>query len=182
MDINTVVLIGDVQYIEGFITREDAMNKAILSIPRFSGIKDKITVISKEKIPKGKIRVCGEIRSRRNNKRLELYVCAQDIQPVNVAEYENEFVVEGVVCSGPYYKETKTKQLSQFLVCIEGCRNSYASVVVWNKVNYKQGDRIAISGRIQSRRFIKEGNAVEINELSAHTMPVLCQQNWQQSC
>lgn len=182
MDINSVVLLGRVISTVSFTAREERYNKAILSIKRNSGVNDHVTIITRDTIPEGYVKVCGELRSRRNDKRLEVYVFAQEISPASVAMSENEFVVEGYVCSEPYYKQTKTKSLSQFLICIEGNRQSYASVIVWDKVGFHPGDHIAVTGRIQSRKYIKDDNIIEINELSAHYVPKLCQQNCQQIC
>lgn len=183
MDINRIELWGTISAANSFYDAKDnIMYKALIMCERRSGTKDYIPIVSNNSIPLGHVKISGQIRSRRNEGRLEPYVFAQSICSDDCYIDENEAVVEGYVCSDPFYKKTKTKELTQFLICIEGTRQSYLSVLVWDNTDFKKGDKIAICGRLQSRRFMKDNQPVEINELSAHKMPVVCQQICQQNC
>lgn len=173
MDINNVELWGTItnksRYIDifgaTFYTGDCICERA-------SGIKDCIKVVSGTPITFDHVKISGKIRSRHNNGKLESYVLVKDMRENDSGINENETIVEGFICSQPFYKQTRTKQLTQFLLCTNGYRHSYLSVLVWDKTDFNTGDHIVVSGRLQSRRFIKDGLPVEVNELSAHKMPV----------
>ena len=71
-----------------------------------------------------KLSVYGTVRSRREGKELQLYVYADEIEKHSGPDI-NEVMLEGYVCSDPYFKEVKNRKLTQFLICSENKRKLY---------------------------------------------------------
>ena len=179
MDINSIVITGkilsdnyshtahnyDFRKIELESERRSKINDFVKIIYRYEGINYS---------PGTHIRVIGTIRSRREGSKLVLYVFAEEIEPF-VGEDENELIIQGFVCSEPYYKEVSGRKLTQMLVCVENKRKCYVSVLIWKKTKLKPGDRIIICGRLQSREYMNKKTIKCINEISAYR--VECRQS-----
>ena len=166
MDINDVAITGEV-----ISARKcNEMCELVVEVERPSGEKDLIEVLSKE-TAEGFVRICGEVRSRQN-KGLSPYIYADYIMPIEEM-YSNECVVEGHICQKPYYKKLRTREVTAFMVAIEGCRLYYVPVVCWGRTarriaGYHEGDKVVIKGRCQTRNYIKGKEIKMAKEISAY--------------
>lgn len=172
MNLNQAVMVGTCSKIEkSHRYNGHEYYRAIIKTKRMSGNEDEVPVILPDymkTIQAGdKTMVSGAIRSRRAKGRLINYIYADHIEARNQRD-ENETIVEGYVCSEPYRKQTKSKELTQFLICIDETRPSYISVLVWKKNNIQIGDKLIIQGRMQSRQVTNSDGAKTINEISAY--------------
>lgn len=179
MDINCIVITGKIISDNYSHTAHNYdFRKIELESERRSKINDKVKIIYRdigETFFVGEhIKVCGTIRSRREGSKLVLYVFADEIEQF-IGNDENELVIEGFVCSQPYYKDVSGRKLTQMLVCIENKRKCYVSVLVWRKTKLQPGDKITICGRLQSRSYMDKKTRKCINEISAYR--VECRQS-----
>lgn len=172
MDINQAVIIGTCTRLEHSHNHNGReYYKATITTKRKSGTEDEIQVILPDymnTLKAGtKAMISGAIRSRRANGKLINYIYADHVEPRNQDD-ENETIVEGYVCSQPYRKQTRKRELTQFLVCIDETRPSHISVLVWKRNDIQIGDKLIIQGRMQSRQINVAGIEKMINEISAY--------------
>lgn len=172
MNINSAIITGTVREDNYSHTAHDLeFRELIVETRRRSNVKDTVKVIYQEKEQRfnegQRIMVSGSLRSRRENNKLDIYLYAEEIEEYS-GEETNELILEGNICSEPYYKEVSGRKLTQFLICTENKRRSYVSVLVWKKKNLQLGQKVTICGRLQSRTY-KQGNTDrKINEISAY--------------
>lgn len=152
--------------------RECEYFELYVSSQRNSGTEDVLPVIvSKEKIEGlnievGKyVRIKGDYRSYSNhdNGKLILYVFVKSIE-VCEQEYSNTISFEGYVCKKGNLRVTplNKKRILDLMLAINRSENksSYIPCVVWGLHEDKAdelsvGDKLRISGRIQSREYQK---------------------------
>lgn len=172
MNINRVELWGKLKKAEKIVTRQgDEISTAWIEVERTSGKRDNLLVISDEEIKEGFAKVSGQIRSRRENNGLQVYIYAEHIGPNEDKIYANEVMLEGYVCSEPFFKEARSRTLKAFMVVNNGNRSYYIPSVCWGKNAYNDievGDKVVIKGRFQSRLYIKEGKINETHEVSIY--------------
>lgn len=172
MEINSVILSGIVRcdtYSHNAHNLD--FRKILIDVRRKSETIDTITVIYQEKIKRykenDKIKVAGTLRSRREGKKLEIYVYADNIELWD-GDDVNELIIEGHVCSEPYYKENRKRKITQMLICCENIRKTYTSVLAWKRTNLLIGDKVVVYGRMQSRIYSDRNTDRMINEISAY--------------
>lgn len=166
MDINVVVLTGEVISVR----ESNGMYVHELEIERPSGECDIIEVLSEDKAD-GFIRINGEARSRQS-RGLKPYVFADRIEPCE-EQFENECILEGFICQVPYYKKLRTREVTAFMIALEGKRMYYIPIVCWGRVarkvaNFEKGRKVVIKGRCQTRTYNKNGCIKEAKEVSAY--------------
>lgn len=172
MNINSAVISGTI-ISEAFSHCAHGLNfrKIILENKRTSHATNTINVIyqSNDKLyeEKQRIKVSGTIRSRREGKQLQLYLYADEIEAYS-GEEVNELIIEGYVCSDPYFKILRNRKLTQFLICSDNMRRVYASVLVWKKTKINIGNKLVICGRLQSRIYYEKNRSRMVNEISAY--------------
>ena len=152
-----------------------------MSIPRLSGISDKINILTKEAllvplalndhIP---IHVYGQIRTYNNKTdlgaKLIVNVFARDIIP-EAYEFKNEVQLSGTICKQPNFRTTPLgREICDFMLAINRKygKSDYIPCIAWG-INAREiskkhiGETIKINGRLQSRQYIKliENNSVE---------------------
>lgn len=172
MKVNNVVIAGIVEQDKYSHNAHDLdFRELIIGCKRNSGVKDLIKVIYQEKTKQfnegEKVSVYGTIRSRREGKVLQLYVYADEIEKYEGQDI-NEVMIEGYICSDPYYKELKNRRLTQFLICSENNRKVYGSILIWKKTGLQMGNKIIACGRLQSRNYKKENGEKMVHEISAY--------------
>lgn len=175
---NTVMLCGSIDGTISFshLSRGRRYYTFPLRVARLSGTDDILNVICGEELlsalePDGSpmLRVQGELRSYNNKSgvgnRLVIFVFATAVSFCGDAA-ENRAEIRGTVCKQPGSRVTPMgREICDLLVAVN--RNfghsDYLPCIAWGEnaraaALYKVGDRIAISGRIQSRSYIKNIN------------------------
>lgn len=141
---------------------------------RLSGAHDVLPcVISETMVNKVKIgddvEITGEIRTRNytdeNDKRkCEISVFVDSVKDYDGFHDDNEVTLTGFICKEPNYRETPLgRQICDVLIASNRERNGksdYVPSVVWgrNALRASQmavGTKIEVSGRLQSREYIK---------------------------
>ena len=142
---------------------------------RLSGNEDLIPVTIPERLLGtkqaeeilGPITVRGQIRSY--NKvingisRLFLTLFAQDFKTPEAGAPQNHVVIEGVVCRTPNFRVTPFgREICDLMIVVPRQYNKgdYVPSIVWGRngrwaSTLKTGDRVAVTGRFQSREYEK---------------------------
>lgn len=156
-----------------------------IATQRLSNIADTIEVVVKDNmldrlVVGRQILVCGEIRtkneyvvSKRRNK-LIIYVLAKDIVDVGDCEYNvNIAIIDGYLCKAPSLRTTYSgKQVCDLLIAVNGRfgKSYYLPAVAFNDIaeylsSKRIGERIVVSGRLQSRQYTQNNNTYTVFEL-----------------
>lgn len=145
-----------------------------LKVRRNSGNFDIIPVIVSESLLDMRKSYIGEIlkingQFRSYNKfdgektRLILFVFALNVKVCIEQENDNEIILEGYVCKTPIYRKTPLgREISDILIAVNRShkKSDYIPCIAWGgnakrSSNFSTGDRIRISGRVQSREYKK---------------------------
>ncbi len=148
-----------------------------LKVPRLSDSFDKIPVtISERLIGDNDIRVgskiCGNGQFRSYNKlvdgksKLMLTVFLREIVPYVETENPNYIEITGYVCKEPVFRTTPFKrEISDVLLAVNRSYNKsdYLPCIAWGRnarlvKNFCVGDKVTVTGRIQSRDYQKKIN------------------------
>lgn len=143
-----------------------------LCIKRLSGAVDTVNVIaSRNLLPEAWdigdfVSVEGELRSFNNNSgignKLAIYAFAKTISQ-DRTEYENDLKLHGVVCKVPIYRRTPFgREICDLMIAINRKygRSDYLPCIAWGRVSaaasvLHTGDFVHITGRLQSRTYVK---------------------------
>lgn len=135
-----------------------------IKIIKFNKIIDFIPVLSIKPLNiNSYVYVIGEIRTYnqqiKNKKHLKVYVLANDIFIINNKSYLNFCKLEGYVCKEPICRITpKGKMITEIIIAVNRAygKTSYIPCIAWDDLsNLKTGMLICISGRLQSRIYVK---------------------------
>ncbi len=145
-----------------------------LSVLRLSMQTDTLPVTISERLMDeiaievgAKVCICGQFRSYNkldnNRSRLMLTIFARSVAEYDEEANPNIIELEGFICKPPMYRTTPFKrEICDLLVAVNRAYNKsdYIPCIAWGRnaryVNtLKVGDRIALSGRIQSREYQK---------------------------
>lgn len=166
-----------------------------LEVERLSGNVDTLNILVKEDLLRetevctgDKVYVSGEVRSYNNRSgvgnKLVISVLARDIF-ITDCEDENRVTVFGTVCKAPNFRRTPMgRQICDLMIAVNRHygRSDYLPCIVWGSLAERAalletGDEIEITGRLQSRKYIKnqDGDAIEKTayEISAVSMNIL---------
>lgn len=145
---------------------------------RLSGVKDEIPIaVAKDRIGalkrQDEVTVIGEWRSKNyytsdGKRHVQQYFLVREIK-VESGEYRNQIALTGYLCSKPIYRTTPLKkELCELIVAVNRSygKSDYLHCIAWNQLarkasNLKVGDKIRLSGRIQSRTYIKREHETE---------------------
>lgn len=170
-----------------------------VSTERTSGVKDAIRVIVSERLvdvledATGKLaqiegRFASYNKPNGERKKLVLNVFAESFTLADGFSYdENSIVLNGFLCKEPSYRETPLgRKICDLLVAVNGGygKSDYLPVICWGRTaewagkTLGVGSRVKISGRIQSREYMKrfEDGTSEVRtayEVSARTVEEL---------
>lgn len=156
-----------------------------LSVKRKSGIADFIPVIVSEdimteSIVKGAfVKVTGTLRSHHQTsvdgqKHLYVYVFANSISISDTEEYINDFCFSSnVKTMDPIRTTPLGRTITDFMVLAPKSCNKVSLIpcIAWGKIadlmqGIPCGSRLEISGRLQSREYVKNDEIREVMELS----------------
>ena len=147
----------------------------ILRVPRLSEQSDKIPVTVSERLMNGvdfavgsRLAVNGQFRSYNKldggRSKLMLTVFVRDFFECPEGENPNEVELMGYVCKPPVYRTTPfNREIADLLIAVNRSYNKsdYIPAIAWGRNarfvrNLAVGDRVALSGRIQSREYQKK--------------------------
>ncbi len=155
-----------------------------LSVPRLSGALDKIPITSPQQLissnnlkPGDTVYITGQFRSYNNysgmGNKLILFVFAKtiDLPEKQLAdnEYLNEVLLSGYVCKTPIHRTTPFgREITDLLIAVNRAYNKsdYIPCITWGKnanlsSKLEIGNKVDITGRIQSREYQKKINENE---------------------
>ena len=137
-------------------------------VKRDSGVEDIIPILVKNKMPplhKGdNVKVEGEYRSFNMNGKLVLEVYCMNIAKMDIYSNLNEIELQGYICKKPIYRTTPFgREICDLIVAVNRGYNktSYIPVIVWGRQgkfisrHAIEGNKVSLSGRIQSRAYVK---------------------------
>ncbi len=162
-----------------------------VKINRLSGQADVLPVTLSERLiqdgmlEKGKI-ICAEGQFRSYNKlengksRLMLTVFVRELLKEIPEKNPNNILLSGYICKPPIYRTTPfNREIADVLVAVNRAYNKsdYIPCIAWGRnarfvKNLGVGDRVAISGRIQSREYQKRYSEEDVRTMTAYEVSV----------
>lgn len=160
-------------------------------VMRLSGQADVLPVTLSERLiqdgmlSKGKpICALGQFRSynkiENGKSRLMLTVFVRELLPRLPDKNPNSILLSGYICKPPVYRTTPfNREIADVLVAVNRAYNKsdYIPCIAWGRnarfvKNLSVGDKIAISGRIQSREYQKKLSETESRTMTAYEVSV----------
>lgn len=162
-----------------------------VKVMRLSGQADILPVTISERLIQGNdfkigstICALGQFRSynklENGKSRLMLTVFVREIVDVAPSKNPNSIVLSGYICKPPVYRTTPfNREIADLLVAVNRAYNKsdYIPCIAWGRnarfvQNLKVGDRVALSGRIQSREYQKRLSDTETVTMTAYEVSV----------
>jgi primosomal replication protein N len=164
-----------------------------LEVARLSGAVDCLNIVARETElarqslgERARLRVLGEVRSFNNKRgegsRLVITILARELYAADDEdEDENHVRLDGALCKAPTLRKTPMgRQICDIMLAVNRKygRSDYLPCIAWGQCAQqlsarKVGDRVALIGRIQSRKYIKttddglvERTAFEVSVIS----------------
>ena len=144
-----------------------------VAVRRLSGTPDIINVIAREKLlvglglsPNVSLHIFGQLRSFNNKSgsgaKLVVSVFARSVM-MEPCENRNDILLHGTICKQPNLRITPTgREISDFMLAVNRRygRSDYLPCIAWGAkarqiAHLDIGTTVAISGRLQSRQYIK---------------------------
>ena len=160
-------------------------------VMRLSGQADILPVTLSERLiqvgmlAKGKtICALGQFRSynkiENGKSRLMLTVFVRELLPELPDKNPNTILLSGYICKPPVYRTTPfNREIADVLVAVNRAYNKsdYIPCIAWGRnarfvKNLCVGDKIAISGRIQSREYQKKFSETDVRTMTAYEVSV----------
>ena len=162
-----------------------------VKINRLSGQADVLPITLSERLiqdgmlERGKI-ICAEGQFRSYNKlengksRLMLTVFVRELLKEIPEKNPNNILLSGYICKPPIYRTTPfNREIADLLVAVNRAYNKsdYIPCIAWGRnarfvKNLGVGDRVAISGRIQSREYQKRYSEEDVRTMTAYEVSV----------
>ena len=171
-------------YGEGFYEME-------VMVKRLSGQSDVLPVTISERLIESRqlkigssISALGQFRSYNKQvdgkSKLMLTVFVRELLDDDYAKNPNNIVLLGYVCKEPVYRTTPfSREIADILIAVNRAYNKsdYIPCIAWGRnarfvKNLQVGDKIAISGRIQSREYQKKLSDSETKILTAYEVSI----------
>ena len=162
----------------------------LLSVDRLSGTEDLLPVLAAEDVlaqadlfAGERFTIEGQIRSFNNREPVgrRLILCVYALSLTTTQEpMQNEAVLTGMVCKPPVYRTTPfNREIADILIAVNRAYNKsdYIPCIAWGRnarfvKNLSVGDKVAISGRIQSREYQKRLSETEVKTMTAYEVSV----------
>ena len=160
-------------------------------VMRLSGQADILPVTISERLIKGndlkigsQLCALGQFRSynklENGKSRLMLTVFVREVLAEAQGKNPNSIVLSGYICKPPVYRTTPfNREIADLLVAVNRAYNKsdYIPCIAWGRnarfvQNLKVGDRVALSGRIQSREYQKRLSETEAVTMTAYEVSV----------
>ena len=158
-----------------------------VKVMRLSGQADVLPVTISERLIQGNnfkigsmISALGQFRSYNKleggKSRLMLTVFVREIVEPSPSNNPNSIVLSGYICKPPIYRTTPfNREIADLLIAVNRAYNKsdYIPCIAWGRnarfvQNLKVGDRVALSGRIQSREYQKRLSETEAVTMTAY--------------
>ena len=162
-----------------------------VKVLRLSGQADVLPVtiserlISGGELQKGKLlSAVGQFRSynkiENGKSRLMLTVFIRELIEEDTEKNPNSILLSGYICKPPVYRTTPfNREIADVLVAVNRAYNKsdYIPCIAWGRnarfvKSLSVGDRIAVSGRIQSREYQKRFSETDIKTMTAYEVSV----------
>ena len=162
-----------------------------VKVMRLSGQADLLPVTVSERLiseheltPGATLCALGQFRSynklENGRSRLMLTVFVREIVDAPAARNPNSIVLSGYICKPPVYRTTPfNREIADLLLAVNRAYNKsdYIPCIAWGRnarfvQNLKVGDRVALSGRIQSREYVKRLSENEQVTMTAYEVSV----------
>ncbi len=160
-------------------------------VKRLSGQADVLPLTISERLitsnglkPGSEISALGQFRSYNKlvgeKSKLMLTVFVRELIDAEDAKNPNNIVLSGYVCKPPVYRTTPfSREISDVLVAVNRAYNKsdYIPCIAWGRnarfvKNLAVGERIALSGRIQSREYTKKISETESKTMTAYEVSI----------
>ena len=160
-------------------------------VVRLSGQADILPVTISERLIQGSGLKVGSVLSavgqfRSYNKleggrsRLMLTVFVRELVEAGEGKNPNGIVLSGYICKPPIYRTTPfNREIADLLLAVNRAYNKsdYIPCIAWGRnarfvQNLKVGDRVALSGRIQSREYQKRLSEEETVTMTAYEVSI----------
>ena len=162
-----------------------------VKVMRLSGQADILPVTVSERLieggalRKGKtISAIGQFRSyntiENGKSRLMLTVFVRELVEAAGEKNPNSILLSGYICKPPVYRTTPfNREIADVLVAVNRAYNKsdYIPCIAWGRnarfvKTLSVGDRVAVSGRIQSREYQKKLSETEMKTMTAYEVSV----------
>ena len=162
-----------------------------VSVKRLSGQHDVLPITISERLINDKalqkgsrINAIGQFRSYNKliggKSKLMLTVFVREILEDNDLRNPNSIVMSGYICKQPVYRTTPfNREIADILIAVNRSYNKsdYIPCIAWGRnarfaKNLAVGEKIAISGRIQSREYQKRIADDDIKTLTAYEVSI----------
>ncbi len=162
-----------------------------VKVMRLSGQADTLPVTVSERLieggalRKGKtISAIGQFRSynkiENGKSRLMLTVFVRELVEAAGEKNPNSILLSGYICKPPVYRTTPfNREIADVLVAVNRAYNKsdYIPCIAWGRnarfvKTLSVGDRVAVSGRIQSREYQKKLSETEMKTMTAYEVSV----------
>ena len=112
--------------------------------------------------------------------RLMLTVFVREIEEADENKNPNGILLSGYICKPPVYRTTPfNREIADVLIAVNRAYNKsdYIPCIAWGRnarfvKNLSVGDKVAISGRIQSREYQKKLSETETKTMTAYEVSV----------
>ncbi len=162
-----------------------------VKVMRLSGQADILPVTISERLIRGSglkvgsmLSAVGQFRSYNKleggRSRLMLTVFVRDLVEAGAERNPNGIVLAGYICKPPVYRTTPfNREIADLLLAVNRSYNKsdYIPCIAWGRnarfvQNLKVGDRVALSGRIQSREYQKRLSETETVTMTAYEVSI----------
>ena len=160
-------------------------------VKRLSGQADVLPVtISERLIESGNLKVGSKISAlgqfRSYNKQVDgksklmLTIFVREVLDYDYSKNPNNIVLSGYICKPPIYRTTPfNREIADVLIAVNRAYNKsdYIPCIAWGRnarfvKNLAVGERVSLSGRIQSREYQKKISETETKLLTAYEVSV----------
>ncbi len=161
-----------------------------VKVLRLSGQADILPVTISERIMAEKVKVgeyicaLGQFRSYNklegNRSRLMLTVFIRELLAEEPCKNPNSIVLSGYICKPPVYRTTPfNREIADLLIAVNRSYNKsdYIPAIAWGRnarfvKNLAVGDKVALSGRIQSREYQKRFEDESVVTMTAYEVSI----------
>ena len=162
-----------------------------LGVPRLSGAQDHLPVTLSERLLDGAmlsdgddLSIEGQVRSYNKiiegSGRLLITAFAQKIVDQNDHENPNQIQLTGTLCKSPAYRTTPFgREIADMMLAVNRAygKSDYIPCITWGRsarfaAKLSVGDRITLSGRLQSRAYQKQMPDGTVVEKTAYEVSV----------
>ncbi len=162
-----------------------------VSVKRLSGQSDILPITISERLIEAKnlevgSKLCAIGQFRSYNKmvegksRLMLTVFVRELYDEEYPQNPNNIILSGYICKPPIYRTTPfSREIADLLIAVNRAYNKsdYIPCIAWGRnarfvKNLAVGEKVALSGRIQSREYTKKLSESESKIMTAYEVSI----------